>query len=990
MKSNNKFWVKSVVAMCLLMLANIGLCRGDILKAPEPNWITPVGLPEVVGFPQEQVQNGVYYLLLDDQVKVDQGLEPQYYRHSANYIVNQAGVERSSQINIDYDPSYQSLVLHSLRVIRNDALFDKVDSARMKLIQREEDMDELIYNGRMTLNIILDDVRVGDIIEYSYTRQGMNPVYQNIFAYSHDMNWIVPVGRLSLRLLWNKPTPLQSRLERSDLKLVRTETTKGSEYLIQGDHIEPVKIDDNTPSWFTPWGVVYFSELKSWAEVASWGKGLYNNVVVADKNIDRLVADIKLQNSDIEERISAALRFVQDEIRYLGIELGQNSHMPTPAFETLRNRYGDCKDKTVLLLTLLKGLGVQAYPALVNTEEKLEKAIPNIHAFDHVITYIEHDNKRYWVDPTRSYQYGGIDTIHQSDYGYSLVLRSGARGLTQMLPAQSKYGVFVKDTFMLPAKDEVLFSSETTNYGWNAERQRQYLEGKGRDKVQQEYLEFYQRYYPGTTVQEPLEYKNKTRDNILTTTERYRIENFWEDNLDKKRYEADFYANSIASLLNIPDEQSREHPLYLSHPKYLEQVFELNFEEDNWDFGDDSFVEDNDFFRFSSDIKFDKKARQLSLKYTYQSKADHVAPEDYPDYLSALKKVDNEQSYSIYKKYPDDIAFIEAASWSSYLNATSVLVAYGGLYFLVFLLWRMDRRRNADVTDSIFFPVSIVKLFSMWFFTFGLYGAYWFYKNFYYIKEQEKDASMPMARGIFYSFWYYSLWRKLREDCDTRFERSHLISKVLAVPMALVFFVIVAIGDRTNTLLIPSLLLSALLVLPLANYILFVNGSKSQALKKNSEWSLRHYLLALLSIPWCVLSAGSEIGFMPNEAVIKGSRILDYNITLMQRRGTIRPSDEIDYFYSDAFMFVSDDGNGFTKRHVFSYWKNENDSLTQEQATYSEIEDIKIDWKTGSEENSIITIIRKNGSEFLLFVSNIDRKDKLFVNALKERWQSQR
>jgi len=236
--------------------------------------------------------------------------------------------------------------------------------------------------------------------------------------------------------------------------------------------------------------------------VALWGSQLYQDVFVADSDVKQLVSDIKSKHTDIDTQISAALRFVQDEVRYLGIELGQNSHMPRAASATLRNRYGDCKDKTVLFLTILNELGVEGFPALVNTDETLtESTIPSIHAFDHVITYIKHNNKHYWLDPTRSHQHGGIDSIHQPDYGRALVLLADARKLTEMSPAQSKYGVIVKDSFTLTSK-EAIFSSESKYYGWNAERQRQRLDSQGRDKMQREYLEFYQSYYSGTDVLE--------------------------------------------------------------------------------------------------------------------------------------------------------------------------------------------------------------------------------------------------------------------------------------------------------------------------------------------------------------------------------------------------------------------------------------------------------------------------------------------------------
>lgn len=980
--------LKLVYILCSLLFSSVGWSSGDIPREAVPGWVVPTKLPAIDGFPQDKVQNGVYYLLIDNQIIVTQGVEPHYYHHYADYIVNQNGVESNSQINIDYDPSYQKLSLHSLHIIRNGKAIDKFDTAQMKVIQREEEMDDLIYSGRMTLNIILDDVRVGDIIEYSFSRQGMNPVYQNVFGYTHDLNWSVPVGRLSLRLIWNKPVALHYELKNSALKMSVTQTANGSEYLLESDNIDPLKVDRNTPSWFSPWGRVYFSELKSWGEVARWSGQLYSDVVVADDNINRLVERIKSQHKDVDEQISAALRFVQDEIRYLGIELGKNTHKPTPAFETLRNRYGDCKDKTVLFMTLLKGLGIEAHPALVNTETRLYDTLPTVRAFDHVITYLEHKGKHYWLDPTRSYQYGGIDAIHQPDYGLALVVRKGTQALMPMSPTMPKYGVFVKDRYVLHTEGAVEFTSETENYGWNAERQNRLMAEKGRDRLQQEYLEFFQRYYPGTAVEVPVEYSDDPVYNKFSSMERYRIDHFWEDKPDKKRYEADFYANIISPSLKIPDEAERIHPLALTHPEHLEQTIELNFVGNNWAFDDESVVEDNDLFRFSRDVKFDTAAQQLVLRYAYQSKTDHIPPEKYHDYLAALKKVKTLMNYGIYWEYPTKtIAAEDNPDFWSYLTPATVMAAYGALYLLVILMWRVERWRRPDTAEAVFFPVSMVKLIAMWVLSFGVYGIYWFYKNFNYIKQQENNAIMPVARGLFNPFWYYPLWSKLKEDSLNRFEGAHLPAKSTAIVLALAFFVVSAVGS-IDALVLPSVILGVLLVLPLANYILFVNSNTSPALMSNSRWSFRHYTLALLSAPLLVMSAGSEVGVLANDAVIEGSRILDHDIKIMQRRGIIQPGDKIDYFYSDAFLFLNDDGNGFTQRHVFSYWKDEDGTLSIEQAAYSEIKDIEVEWNREFGGNSTVTVTRSDDSWFLLYVSNTDHKDTLFVKKLKQRWQT--
>jgi len=114
---------------------------------------------------------------------------------------------------------------------------------------------------------------------------------------------------------------------------------------------------------------VYLSEYNSWDEVVNWALPLYKSAIETPNSINAVAQSIHAQHTNTADRITAALRFSQDEIRYLGLEMGTNSHQPTPASETLPLRYGDCKDKTALLISLLKAMKIEAHPALVDTEE---------------------------------------------------------------------------------------------------------------------------------------------------------------------------------------------------------------------------------------------------------------------------------------------------------------------------------------------------------------------------------------------------------------------------------------------------------------------------------------------------------------------------------------------------------------------------------------------------------------------------------------------
>jgi hypothetical protein len=379
----------------------------------------------------------------------------------------------------------------------------------------------------------------------------------------------------------------------------------------------------------------------------------------------------------------------------------------------------------------------------------------------------------------------------------------------------------------------------------------------------------------------------------------------------------------------------------------------------------------------------------LTLHYVYKSKVSFIAPNDYKSYLSALKKVNNKDSYSIYKSDPLRLSSANPdsdPSWLLYVNETTVLFSYAGLYLLTIILWLLESRNKKEPANALFYPVSIYKLIVMCLLTIGIYPIYWFYKNFSFIKELKKDSSIPIARGIFNAFWYYTLWKELKQNSEKHLKHPYLPSKLIAIIFSVLFFIAYLVSNE-GSLTFVSILATPLLLIPLANYIIFVNGENSPALETNSKWSLRHYLLALISLPSIVFIIGSDLSFFPDGKVVKGNKILEYNVKFMQRKGIINPGDSITYFYSDAFLFISDDGNGFTENNVFSYWKDEDGTFNQELAEFEDIHDIKVDWSNDSTDYTTITILRKDGSDFLLFISNTDNKDKTFVNTLKERWK---
>ena len=82
-------------------------------------------------------------------------------------------------------------------------------------------------------------------------------------------------------------------------------------------------------------------------------------------------------------------RFVQDDIRYVAIELGIGGWQPHVASDVFMHKYGDCKDKANLMRALLGEIGVEAYQVAINTERgSITPQTPAYRGFDHEITAI--------------------------------------------------------------------------------------------------------------------------------------------------------------------------------------------------------------------------------------------------------------------------------------------------------------------------------------------------------------------------------------------------------------------------------------------------------------------------------------------------------------------------------------------------------------------------------------------------------------------------
>ena len=583
---------------------------------------------------------GWEYVLTDRQESVGPSGVERYW-HAAYRVLDQAAVTDNSQIQVDFDPTYQSLTLHAVTVWRGRRALNQLVASRIHVAQREPDLEDRVFNGALTVAVVLEDVRPGDIIEYSYTRSGINPVFRGHYMAAYEFQSNAPVAEQHARLVWRRDRPVYMHALGNPPAPVVSTHGDSREYEWSRRSVPAVTQESDVPNWFVSHGTIQFSDFASWPAVAAWGDSLFADAPLPAE-VHTVVERIRSTAASPEERILQALRWVQDEIRYTGIEIGINSHQPYSPAVVFKRRYGDCKDKALLLITMLRALGFTARPALVSTDYggHVGDYEPTAALFDHAIVQVVLDGKDYWLDPTDTDQRGGIADV-AAYYGAALPLGAGAAvdslvTMPDLRPPTPTTDIVM--SFDVGDVGEPTTMIAATEYaGRTANSVRSTLRASSREELQRTYVDYYAKLYPSIRSEQLPEIQDDEKTNVLRVSERYTIPEFWTgDSVNGRtgRFEPIELSNLVPEASGV----DRHMPLAVGHPVHVRYVINAHFNR-GWSIRTrrENIVTPAVKFTYATSVDHDV----LKLSYEYETLSDHVLPEAAAEHIKDIDRVRN-------------------------------------------------------------------------------------------------------------------------------------------------------------------------------------------------------------------------------------------------------------------------------------------------------------------------------------------------------------
>jgi transglutaminase-like putative cysteine protease len=681
-------WRGRWLAAVLAMAAAVPAMAREVLYEGRPDWVVATPVPLDVQAPPGQTTGGVQYLLADNQTR----LEPHdraIYRHYAMRALTGDGVEDIAHVQVSFDPSYETLTLHAIRVLRGGRVLPRLDPAKVKVLQQEKDLEARIYDGRKTANVLLEDVRVGDVVDYEYTVRGLNPAFRERASGSFQLSWKAPVDTLVARLVVPEGREPFILPRNAAGKPAISHRDGWIEYLWRARQVPAQASDDDEPGWYDPFASVQWSEFADWAAVAAWAMPLYKADPDQGAELRAQVAAIAAASADPGERLLAVLRYVQGEVRYLGIEVGIGSLAPRQPREVIARRFGDCKDKALLTVWMLRALGIEAAPALVNTHlrQALDTYHPTPALFDHVVVRAHVGDRTWWLDPTRSPQKGTLDTLSQASFGRALVVAAQTTAPETMIEPRDV--VRRRDIHTVfdatGGRGKPMTMDVTTVYqGEAADSMRSDLASASRDELQRHYLNFYAGYYPGVAVARPFTVSDDEPGNRLTVTESYTVGDLWKRSDERKRYDATFYDPDIDAQLHTPDRTVRTGPMALAYPLTINSVTEIRLHKD-WSLDLPPGTVDDPAFRLHVDSRVNGAV--VTLTESLQMLADHVEPNAIAGFAD---KVRSARDLLGVRLLMPDVAPGAAGSGVNWPVVLLGLVMLAGAAWLARRAWRYD------------------------------------------------------------------------------------------------------------------------------------------------------------------------------------------------------------------------------------------------------------------------------------------------------------
>jgi len=402
-----KIWVP-VFFTASLLLAGSGITRAQAPPTSAPAAkLAP--LPAPADYPGESY---VFHHLSRIYTFAADGTGSRAFEGTVE-IRNQAGVKAFSILPFEFASNSEHIEIDYVRVRHADGSVVTTPSADAQELPAEVTRQAPFYSDIKQEQIPVRSLQPGDLLEYKLRIVRTKPEAPGRF-WGGDSFFLPSSGAVirSETIELHVPKDGYIQVWSPNYKSTTMDTATERGYRWQSSQLAPtagqkknalLKLDKN-PALGTsddpPLPQIAWTNFHTWQEVGAWYRSLEGSRTEPDADIRAKVATLTAGKFTPDEKARAIYGYVSAQVRYIGVAFGIGRFQPHQAGDVLSNQYGDCKDKSTLLIAMLSAAGINADAVLIGAGIPFNAALPSPASFNHAITLAHIDGKPVWLDST--------------------------------------------------------------------------------------------------------------------------------------------------------------------------------------------------------------------------------------------------------------------------------------------------------------------------------------------------------------------------------------------------------------------------------------------------------------------------------------------------------------------------------------------------------------------------------------------------------------
>ncbi|WP_155651461.1 DUF3857 domain-containing transglutaminase family protein [Burkholderia stagnalis] len=459
--------------MLLRLFGVACFCLSTVGARASPAAPGPAGL-ESADIAPTTLENDVHVFVIQRDGSLEEHDDATLRANDAN------GIDAIAQRYVWFDKDIEKVELLAAETIDRDGVAHPVGPDAIRDVQEPRSAGAPTFQDGVLRTVVFPGVEAGSRTRIAFRKVRTKPLNPGYFGYFVEPSR-EPVDHQ--RLIFDVPADMPLHADARGYVALPPVTENGrTRYTFDYRHGPYDRLENGAVGYPTDGDRLMVSTLPDYAAFAARYRNAAVDPSANDPALVQLARALTANASDPHDKARVLYDWVQANVRYVALFLGETAAAPHRVTDILRNRYGDCKDHVALFGAMLAAVGIRSEPVLLNLGAVY--TLPSVPgygggAINHAITWLP-DLGLYADTTTAGIAFGYLPPI--------VMDRPALRvdtGVLSRTPATQPRTRSVRLAIDAARIDAQRYQSYVEDDGWTAELERTVFRRATRERIRQ-------------------------------------------------------------------------------------------------------------------------------------------------------------------------------------------------------------------------------------------------------------------------------------------------------------------------------------------------------------------------------------------------------------------------------------------------------------------------------------------------------------------------